>query len=326
MAKVMSIFVSWSGKRSKGTALLLRAWLPNVLQAAEVWMSDVDIEAGMRGINEIFAQLEKARFGVICLTPENLDAPWLMFEAGAISKQVTEKSRVCPYLLGMKPTDIKKPLGEFQGVSADREGTLRLVKSVNRSLDRAALIDEKLEKTFAVWWPELEADIAKLIAAGEEIPKDETKAITERELLNELLGSTREIMRFLDEQRQYDRSAAAIRDRMNIIESDAALKAEQNQRSLEMLRDFMSDGRFLETIRQVGVKTFPVAEMSERLNTLMKAAFDDISPDISLDGSQLLSRLKTMMAPQEKHPDFKTSDFQLIDGQKGDSSSATTDE
>src|SRR6266404_1604418 len=99
----MSVFISWSGSRSKQLAQQLRNWLPNVLQAVEVWMSDVDIEAGARGIHEIFTQLERASFGVICLTPENLNAPWLLFEAGAISKKMTDKAHVCPYLLGMSP-------------------------------------------------------------------------------------------------------------------------------------------------------------------------------------------------------------------------------
>jgi TIR domain len=100
MVRAMSGFISWSGKRSKDIALELRRWLPNVLQAADVWMSDVDIEVGMRGIHEIFTHLEKAKVGIICLTPENSNAPWLLFEAGALSKQVVEKSRVCPYLFG----------------------------------------------------------------------------------------------------------------------------------------------------------------------------------------------------------------------------------
>src|ERR1700761_9213653 len=135
----MSVFVSWSGARSKATAQGLRTWLPNVLQAANVWMSDVDIEAGSRGINEIFSNLEKAKIGIICLTQENRAAPWLLFEAGAISKQVSDRTRVCPYLLGLQPSEVPGPLAEFQAVTADEDGTRRLLKAVNNSLDHSRL-------------------------------------------------------------------------------------------------------------------------------------------------------------------------------------------
>ncbi len=63
-------------------------------------MSDVDIDAGARGINEVFQQLETATVGVIVVTEENKNSPWLLFESGALSKQLCDKARVCPYLVG----------------------------------------------------------------------------------------------------------------------------------------------------------------------------------------------------------------------------------
>jgi hypothetical protein len=171
----MSIFISWSGTRSKKVALALRDWLPKVLQAADLWMSDADIEAGSRGINEVFEQLERATFGIIVITPGNREAPWLLFEAGALSKRLSDKSRVCPYLLDLKTTDVSKPLAEFQGVTANREGTLRLVKSINNSSILVHVLSMKtflgrllicggrnLKRLFAKWshlkWARSQAD------------------------------------------------------------------------------------------------------------------------------------------------------------------------
>ena len=45
------------------------------------------------------------------LTQENLDAPWLLFEAGSIPKNI-HQSRVVPYV-GVKPAELEPPLGPF---------------------------------------------------------------------------------------------------------------------------------------------------------------------------------------------------------------------
>jgi hypothetical protein len=84
----MKVFISWSGERSRAVAEALREWLPNVIQTVNLWVSLADIEKGARWSTDITAQLEECSVGLICLTPENLSAPWLLFEAGALSKMV----------------------------------------------------------------------------------------------------------------------------------------------------------------------------------------------------------------------------------------------
>jgi hypothetical protein len=59
-------------------------------------------------------ELHDARFGMICVTPENVAEPWILFEAGALSRAIDQADvRVCPYLLGLETTDLKPPLGHF---------------------------------------------------------------------------------------------------------------------------------------------------------------------------------------------------------------------
>src|SRR5437879_13172271 len=94
-----NIFISWSGQRSKWAADALRDWLPLVLQAAKPWMSEADIDKGSRGLDEVGRALEGMKIGIICLTPENLNARWILYEAGALSKTVDAKTRLCTYLL-----------------------------------------------------------------------------------------------------------------------------------------------------------------------------------------------------------------------------------
>ena len=100
----MKIFLSWSGETSRKVAVALRGWLPKVIQAIDPWMSSEDIAKGARWGSDIATQLSEADAGIICLTRENMNAPWILFEAGALSKYV-DASLVCPYLYGLSLAD-----------------------------------------------------------------------------------------------------------------------------------------------------------------------------------------------------------------------------
>jgi hypothetical protein len=91
----MDIFISWSGARSRAVAEALKEYLPMIVNAFNPWLSCADIDKGARWISELSAALETAKAGIICLTPNNLVAPYVLFESGAISKTVG-KARVCP--------------------------------------------------------------------------------------------------------------------------------------------------------------------------------------------------------------------------------------
>jgi hypothetical protein len=101
----VDIFLSWSGDRSNRVAQALKKWLPLVLDDVKPWFSDKDILAGKRWFLEVGQGLQETNFGIICLTRDNLESPWLLFEAGALSKALDE-GHVCPYLLDVEVKDI----------------------------------------------------------------------------------------------------------------------------------------------------------------------------------------------------------------------------
>src|ERR1700731_3125213 len=101
----MKIFLSWSGARSKFLAEALRGWLPRVIQSVKPWMSDKDISAGSRWLSEVASELSESKLGIICVTPENQNNPWLLFEAGALSKTL-EQTHVCPFLFELTPSQL----------------------------------------------------------------------------------------------------------------------------------------------------------------------------------------------------------------------------
>lgn len=190
----MKVFISWSKPTSRKVAEALHGWLPLLVNALDPWMSAIDIDAGRKWGPEIEAQLEASKLGVLCVSPQNLTQPWLMFEAGAISKQVSQ-SRVIPYLFGITNADLQGPLSQFQAVSADEEGSLSLIKSINKAL-ATPIKDAQLEKAFAAFWPELEKALATIRdEAKNEITSKAPPQRPDRELLEEMLAVVRRLDR-----------------------------------------------------------------------------------------------------------------------------------
>jgi hypothetical protein len=171
MGDTNNVFISWSGERSKAAAEALREWLPIVLQAASPWMSSADIEKGSRGLDEVGRALEGMKVGIICLTPENLTAQWILYEAGALSKTLDAKTRVCTYLLGgLEPQNVKPPLGMFQATRANKEDSRKLIHTINKALDSAQVPDANLDALFDGMWPRLEEKLSALPNPKEIVP------------------------------------------------------------------------------------------------------------------------------------------------------------
>jgi hypothetical protein len=157
----MRIFVSWSGEFSHRLASAIRQWLPKVLPTIDVFLSSEDIRKGSRWFNDIEAELEASDFGILCLTPDNVDAPWLLFEAGALSKK-TGIARVCPLLLGLRPDHLQDPLRRFNAATTEKDDVLRLVRSANAAHGEQRIAADKLDEAFALHWNQLDSVVSEL--------------------------------------------------------------------------------------------------------------------------------------------------------------------
>ena len=155
------IFISWSGDLSHTVAALLHEWIPTVLQTAEPFLSSTDIEKGSRWSDHVAKKLEECGFGIIVLTKNNLTAPWILFEAGALSKMVG-RGQVSSLLIGVDVVDVKQPLSQFQNTIFSRDDCFKLISSINKTAS-APLRDDVLLRTFGALWPDLEASVLKAI-------------------------------------------------------------------------------------------------------------------------------------------------------------------
>ena len=194
----MKVFLSWSGPKSKAVAEALYDWLPNVIQAVKPWMSSEDIDKGAAWDGELTEMLTIAKVGVVCVTPENQDAPWLNFEAGALAK-TSLKPVVCTYLFGLKPTDITGPLKRFQATEPTEEHTRQLISTLNKAMGESALSEVKLGEAFEKWWSNLRDRLAAIPAE----PSVEA-ARSAKDMLEEVLLLTRNLNKLAnDVQRQH---------------------------------------------------------------------------------------------------------------------------
>ena len=154
----MKVFITWSGDKSRLVAEELRKWLPSVIQVVKPYFSPNDVEKGSRWYPDIAKELEESMVGILCVTRENLEAPWLLFEAGALGKNLG-KSRVCPLLLGVEPTDLTGPLSQFQGARFNKKEFKAVVDTINKQLVGAKLETTVLTDVFEKWWPDLETAV-----------------------------------------------------------------------------------------------------------------------------------------------------------------------
>ncbi len=167
---------------------LLFAWLPQVIQAVEPWMSS-EIEKGRKWSPEISDRLGQTAFGIICLTRENLTAPWILFEAGALSK--TPDAYTWTFLYELSPTDVQQPIAQFQHTVAEKQDVRKLLHTINdvvRTLGEKALSQPVLDKVFDTFWPELESSLAQI---PPERNSRRREVRSERELLEEVLELVR---------------------------------------------------------------------------------------------------------------------------------------
>ena len=273
----MKVFISWSGETSKNIAEILRQWLPGVIQALKPYYSPDDITKGTRWSSEISKELDASKVGIICLTKDNLESPWIMFEAGALSKNI-DKSKVCPILFNVDPTDIQGPLIQFQAAKFSKNEIKKVVKMMNSELADSSLTSDVLDSVFEMWWPKL----------NERIDSELSKAITngktadirpERDILEEILTLTRDISIVKSKRREKDQEStidfeafAYIVKRLEQISLE--LNSIGNIKSLDLLRGIIDP--FIYILDKVNCEVSPSRkeETIERLNRILDDNFE----------------------------------------------------
>ncbi len=162
----MRVMLSWSGGRSKHVAQSLAHFIDQVLRV-RTWVSSRDLRPGVLWSQAVLRALQDARVGIVCLTPENLLAPWIHFEAGVLlsttqqmrhagARRNSPQAVVCTYLFDAQPEALQDPLRMFQATLAEEADTRKLIEAINGLLPPSKRVAPKdLEESFSAFWPKL---------------------------------------------------------------------------------------------------------------------------------------------------------------------------
>lgn len=198
----MQVFISWSGDRSREVASEIKTFIPKVLQAVKPYYTPKDIEKGRAWLESILTKLNECVVGIICVTPENVNSAWINFEAGALSNRA-ENAIVAPLLFNVSKADLSGPMSMFQMTVFNQEDFRELLVSINNSLPEKVPADV-LNESFEAFYPKLEEKITTIMEG--EIEKNEKvqKKRGDREILEEILELTRNIVRDQQQSKAQD--------------------------------------------------------------------------------------------------------------------------
>jgi hypothetical protein len=288
----MRVFISWSGTASQELAKALAEWLPTVLQAVDPFMSDNDIEKGERWSDKISSELEQGQYGIICLTPENKDATWLHFEAGALSK-VFKDARVAPLLFDLSPSDIRGPLVSFQCATYRKDEVRKLLASMNTACPKP-LATDRLEKTFEALWSEFDANVTEILERNRKLWGSRS-AVARKPDLGRVEATVEEILAIVRENRQ-ETTATKVPTVVTLIFERTNETHTRARRSLTILRGTHS--RITEQILQIPNLRSDDAlrQLAIRIETMaepMREALDSINAARSQFQEAMRERLPT---------------------------------
>ncbi len=138
MHNKLTIFISWSKSPAKEIATNIKSLLEEIFPDPniEIFLSSAvnnGIVAGERFRNKLDNKLMESNFGILVLTGNNFERPWMMFESGALSKN-TDNSRIVPIIFNRSREELESPIKNFQCIKYSEEGFLDLIYTIKLSL------------------------------------------------------------------------------------------------------------------------------------------------------------------------------------------------
>jgi TIR domain len=187
----MKVFISWSGERSHAVAKALHEELACLMNEIEPFISSEDIEKGTAWFPHISNELASSDFGIICLTPENIESRWVHFEAGALACKFSNK-KVAPLLIELEESQLRPPLSQLNFTRFKRDDFLKLMSAINGNLKKP-LGDDNLRKSFERWWLPFETEVTESLKQFRLHAAMKPERRDDREILEEILALVRSV-------------------------------------------------------------------------------------------------------------------------------------
>lgn len=119
------------------------------------------IPKGHVWFSELRKQIAEGNSAILCVTPTNIGAPWLHFEAGAAWK-AAEQSVVAPLLFRVAKTKVRLPLSSFQVTESNvKEDVFDLLRHLNTRCSPQVPVND-LEVAHGRAWLPLQNELSKI--------------------------------------------------------------------------------------------------------------------------------------------------------------------
>jgi hypothetical protein len=147
-----NIFISYSKQVTHDVAKvieeLIYAIYPKGSSNVDVFLSSKRIKAGAFK-DQILDAMKNAKFAISILSPENINAPWLMFEAGALTMAVEQNGgKFMPYLFCRHASKREATIDDLQYAQYQKDykenqnQLFILLQNLNASLSKSNQVDE----------------------------------------------------------------------------------------------------------------------------------------------------------------------------------------
>lgn len=163
--KKNKIFISFARENSKEIAKALKNVLETKVFAGfnlECFVSDLDIASGEDWWIKIRKELKSCKMGILCITKENLNAPWIYYEAGAM---VAQNLSVIPLLIScdfqaLSSTPIKNQATNFY----DQAKFLEMLCIIKRKMGFNTLTDDQVKTLGKVAYSNLKTELEPVLS------------------------------------------------------------------------------------------------------------------------------------------------------------------
>jgi hypothetical protein len=171
-------FLSWSGNLShKVIEYIKNEILDNIFKnKIETFISS---EMGISSIADktIFTKLTKSDFGIACITSENIEKPWVLFECGGLINKL-ENNRLYVITVDVNTEMLKRlndPLLRIQVGQLNMDGFVNLINQICKEvlkIDAANYLNLLYQK-----WDKFEHDLKVIVKKNEPLPNTYFKQI-----------------------------------------------------------------------------------------------------------------------------------------------------
>lgn len=146
------VFISCTKNLSRECAKVLRDWIKYVSNTDTPLLSSRTNDKVGYWLSDHSDDLIDIKTGIVCISKDNINSPWLVFELGALISRLG-KNNVFTFLIDVDPEELEMPFSLVDSIRPNKEGMRKLLYALNFELGVKGLHKRILDQLFDACWP-----------------------------------------------------------------------------------------------------------------------------------------------------------------------------